>query len=108
MTKGAMTQKIWMTRDIKAAELFQTCCNVKMENAMRYTGVTEERLCTWKKMGYIVDVYEDKRSYLQTTEKGRAKFEEITGKRPYFCQSYPHDEALAEVRSSLSDTERAS
>ena len=58
-------------------------------------------------MGYLEYIHEDNKSYYKTTDTGREKFQEITGKKCYSSTSYIHDKALAEVYMSLTDAERA-
>lgn len=100
--------KIWMPRDIKCATLFNTVCNVSEEDAIAFSGISENRLFTWKNLGWITEEHDEKKSWYRTTIKGREIFEEKTLIHPYVSNSYRHDKGLFDIYASKSDSERDS
>lgn len=97
-----------MPRDIKCAALFNTVCNVSEEDAIAFSGISENRLFTWKNLGWITEEHDEKKSWYRTTIKGREIFEEKTLIHPYVSNSYRHDKGLFDIYASRSDSERDS
>lgn len=107
--KGDWEIKKWMDRDIKVAQLFNCVCNVSKEDAIRYCGISENRLNTLDNMHYIEKKVDNRGNfYYRTTKEGRDVFEEKTGIRGYISNSYKHDKILYDVFVSLSDDEQRS
>lgn len=98
-----------MDSDIKAAQLFNSVCNVSAEDAMAYAGISETRIKTMCNMHYLErKINKDGNYYYRTTIKGREEFEKKTGIRGYASNSYNHDKALYDVYTSLDEEEQNS
>lgn len=108
MSKGDKKMGIWMDRDKECARLFCSTCHMTKDDAMALTGISENRLYTWRNLGWLEVVRDENSWCFRTTELGREKFEEQTLMKSYISSSYQHDKAFTEIMASLDKEERDS
>lgn len=106
--KGDWEMKIWMDRDIKCARLFNVVCNVSKDDAIKHSGISENRLNTWKNLGWITEEHDEKNTWYRTTKSGRDVFEEKTLVNGYISTSYKHDKGLFDVFDKCTEKEQDS